>query len=174
VREEGDAEKVIFLSIHADSLHPSLRGAMAYIPAARMRDESYGKSGSAYAARKEFRESPKVSFPWEQRVKSEGLSRSLAKQIVTAFETRGLAVHPFQPVRDKIIRDQKEWVPAVLRYNTVPAKMLLEVCNLNNPEDRRLLQTRNYRQQVAEAIVKGVLGYYGQQTELPSAVAKAK
>jgi N-acetylmuramoyl-L-alanine amidase len=174
VRDEGSAEKVIFLSIHADSLHPSLRGAMAYIPAARMRDETYGKSGAAYAARKEFRESPRVSFPLEERVRSEGLSRSLAKQIVTAFETRGLAVHPFQPVRDKIIRDQKEWVPAVLRYNTVPAKMLLEVCNLNNPEDRRLLQTRNYRQQVAEAIVKGVLGYYGQQTELPSAVAKAK
>ena len=174
VHDEGDAEKVIFLSIHADSLHPSLRGAMAYIPAARMRDESYGKSGAVYAARKEFQESPKVSFPWEQRVKSEGLSRSLAKQVITAFETRGLAVHPFQPVRDKIIRDQKEWVPAVLRYNSVPSKMLLEVCNLNNPEDRRLLKTRNYRQQVAEAIVKGILGYYGQQTELPSAVAKAR
>jgi N-acetylmuramoyl-L-alanine amidase len=173
-QEGGDPEKVVFLSIHADSLHPSLRGAMAYIPAARMRDDRYGKSGAAYAARKEVQESPKVSFPWELRVKSEGLSRSLAKQVVTAFESRGLAVHPFQPVRDKIIRDQKEWVPAVLRYNTVPAKMLLEVCNLNNAEDRRLLQTRNYRQQVAEAIVKGILGYYGQQIDLPAAVAKAK
>jgi N-acetylmuramoyl-L-alanine amidase len=169
----GDPEKVIFLSIHADSLHPSLRGAMAYIPAARMRDESFAKSGAVYAARTEVRESPKVSFPWEQRVKSEGLSRSLAKQVITAFEARGLAVHPFQPVRDKIIRDQREWVPAVLRYNTVPAKMLLEVCNLNNSEDRRLLETRSYRQQVAEAIVKGILGYYGQQTEVPAAVAKA-
>jgi N-acetylmuramoyl-L-alanine amidase len=174
VREEGDVEKVIFLSIHADSLHPSLRGAMAYIPAARMRDESYGKSGAVYAARREFQESPRVSFPWEQRVKSEGLSRALAKQIITAFESHGLAVHPFQPVRDKIIRDQSEWVPAVLRYNSVPAKMLLEVCNLNNPEDRRLLKTRNYRQQVAEAMVKGILGYYGRESELPATVAKAK
>jgi N-acetylmuramoyl-L-alanine amidase len=173
-QDGGDPEKVIFLSIHADSLHPSLRGAMAYIPAARMRDESFEKSGDVYAKRKEVQEAPKVTFPWEQRVKSEGLSRSLAKQVVTAFEAEGLAVHPFQPVRDKIIRDQKEWVPAVLRYNTVPAKMLLEVCNLNNPEDRRLLQTRTYRQQVAEAIVKGILGYYGKSSDLPSVVARAK
>ncbi len=173
-QDGGDPEKVIFLSIHADSLHPSLRGAMAYIPAARMRDESFEKSGDVYASRKEVQEAPKVSFPWEQRVKSEGLSRSLAKQVVTAFEAEGLAVHPFQPVRDKIIRDQKEWVPAVLRYNTVPAKMLLEVCNLNNSEDRRLLQTRTYRQQVAEAIVKGILGYYGKSSDLPSVVARAK
>ena len=27
-------EKVVFISIHADSLHPSLRGAMAYVPGA--------------------------------------------------------------------------------------------------------------------------------------------
>src|SRR5262249_47455189 len=74
VEQDGGApEQVIFLSIHADSLHPSLRGAMAYIPAARMRDESYGKTGAVYAARREFQESPRVSFPWEERVKSEGL-----------------------------------------------------------------------------------------------------
>jgi N-acetylmuramoyl-L-alanine amidase len=74
----------------------------------------------------------------------------------------GLPVHPFSPVRDKIIRNGGQWVPAVLRYNHVPAKMLLEVCNLNNEQDRRLLQTRVYRQKVSEAIVQGLLAYYGQ------------
>ena len=44
---------MVFLSIHADSLHPSLRGLMAYIPAADMRDGSYSKSGGVYASRKE-------------------------------------------------------------------------------------------------------------------------
>jgi len=43
----------------------------------------------------------------------------------------------------------------------VPAKMLLEVCNLANTEDRRLLQTREFRQQIAEAIVAGIVDYYG-------------
>ena len=62
-----------------------------------------------------------------------------------------------------MIRKRREWVPAVLRYNAVPAKVLLEVCNLANREDRRLIQTREFRQQVAEAIVAGLVGYYGEQ-----------
>ncbi|HXO29260.1 MAG TPA: N-acetylmuramoyl-L-alanine amidase [Thermoanaerobaculia bacterium] len=165
---DDDPQKVVFLSIHADSLHPSLRGAMAYIPAARMRDESYGKSGQIYEVRQEFRESPRVEFPWSQRVQSEGLSRQLAKQVIGAIEGLGLPVHPFTPVRDHIIRNRSEWVPAVLRYNSVPSKMLLEVCNLNNELDRRLLQTRAYRQHVAEAVLKGLLAYYGQSASLPA------
>jgi N-acetylmuramoyl-L-alanine amidase len=164
---DSDPQKVVFLSIHADSLHPSLRGAMAYIPAAHMRDDSYGKSGSIYEARQEFRENPRVEFPWGQRVESEGLSRQLAKQVIGAFEEGDLPVHPFTPVRDHIIRSRSEWVPAVLRYNSVPAKMLLEVCNLNNDLDRKLLQTRAYRQQVAEAVVQGLLAYYGQSASQP-------
>ncbi|HEV7786376.1 MAG TPA: N-acetylmuramoyl-L-alanine amidase [Thermoanaerobaculia bacterium] len=164
---EKDPQKVVFLSIHADSLHPSLRGAMAYIPAADMRDESYGKTGPVYALRKEVQESPRVIFPRDQRVESEGLSRELAKQLVASFQAGSLPVHPFSPVRDKIIREGKEWVPAVLRYNSIPAKVLLEVCNLNNDQDRGLLQTRAYRQHVAEAVVRGLLAYYGQGAVLP-------
>jgi N-acetylmuramoyl-L-alanine amidase len=175
ISADKDPQKVVFLSIHADSLHPSLRGAMAYFPAARMRDESYGKSGMVYEVRQEFRESPRVEFPWKQRVQSEGLSRQLAKQVIGAFEELELPVHPFTPVRDHIIRNRSEWVPAVLRYNSVPAKMLLEVCNLNNDLDRRLLQTRGYRQHVADAVVRGLLAYYGQSASLPAVrVAKAK
>jgi N-acetylmuramoyl-L-alanine amidase len=172
VQTDKDAQKVVFLSIHADSLHPSLRGVMAYIPAADMRDESYGKNGSIYTARKEVQESPRVTFPRDQRTRSEGLSRELAKQVVAAFQTGGLPVHPFKPVRDKIIRDNKEWVPAVLRYNSIPAKILLEVCNLANDQDRKLIQTRAYREKVAEAVVRGLLGYYGQDTGAGQKVAE--
>jgi N-acetylmuramoyl-L-alanine amidase len=167
VRGDGDAQKVVFLSIHADSLHPSLRGAMAYIPAAGMVRESYAKEGPVYAARREVRENPRVEFPVEERVKSEGLSRELAKQVIAALNGLGLPVHTFSPVRDRVIRNGNEWVPAVLRYNSVPAKMLLEVCNLNNEQDRGLLQTRSYRQRVSEAIVQGILAYYGEDAELP-------
>jgi N-acetylmuramoyl-L-alanine amidase len=45
--------------------------------------------------------------------------------------------------------------------------MLLEVCNLNNEQDRKLLQTRAYRQKVSEAIVQGLLAYYGQDSGIP-------
>jgi N-acetylmuramoyl-L-alanine amidase len=140
---------------------------MAYIPAAAMVGESYGKAGPVYALRKEVRESPRVAFPLEKREQSEGLSRELAKQVIASFSGLGLPVHPFSPVRDKIIRNGGQWVPAVLRYNSVPAKMLLEVCNLNNEQDRKLLQTRAYRQKVSEAIVQGLLAYYGQDSGIP-------
>ncbi len=161
---------MVFLSIHADSLHPSLRGLMAYVPAADMRDGSFSKSGGVYASRKEVKESPTVSFPREKRVESEGLSRELAKQVVAAFQSSGLPVHPFKPVRDRIIRDSGVWVPAVLRYNSIPAKALLEICNLANDQDRARLQTRVYRQQMAQAVVKGLLAYYGQGAGAPAQV----
>jgi N-acetylmuramoyl-L-alanine amidase len=162
VQEDGDPQKVVFLSFHADSLHPSLRGAMAYIPAAGMTAGSYSKSGPVYSLRKEVQESPRTSVPMEKRVESEGLSRELAKQVIASLNGAGLPVHPFSPVRDRIIRNGGVWVPAVLRYNFVPAKMLLEVCNLNNEQDRKLLQTRGYRQKVSEAVVQALLAYYGQ------------
>jgi N-acetylmuramoyl-L-alanine amidase len=73
-----------------------------------------------------------------------------------------LSVHPDKPVRGKIIRGRRKYVPAVIRFNAVPSKVLLEVCNLANTKDRSLIQTQEFRQQVAEAIVRGILGYYGQ------------
>jgi N-acetylmuramoyl-L-alanine amidase len=167
VQGGGDPQKVVFLSVHADSLHPSLRGAMAYIPAASLRGDSASRSGHAYASRKEVQESPRVTFTEEQRVRSEGLSRELAKELIAAFHAGDLPIHPFKPVRDKVIRNKSVWVPAVLRYNSVPAKVLLEVCNLANDQDRRLIQTRAYRQKVAEAIVQGLLAYYGEDSVLP-------
>jgi N-acetylmuramoyl-L-alanine amidase len=163
-----DPDKLVFVSFHADSLHPSLRGAMVYVPDASLRGGTFGRSGPDYAARREYREKPRVSFSWQERVKSEGLSRDLANQIVRAFRGRGLPVHPFKPVREKIIRRHSEYVPAVLRYNEVPAKVLVEVCNLANPQDREAIQTRHHREEIAEAVVEGLLAYYG-HGDLPGA-----
>ncbi|HEX9734115.1 MAG TPA: N-acetylmuramoyl-L-alanine amidase [Thermoanaerobaculia bacterium] len=169
VRRGGDPLKTIFLSIHADSLHYSVRGAMTYVPAASLTRGDYGKVGQVYQARREVREGPRVSFSWKERVRSEGLSRQLAGELIAAFRRHGLAVHPDQPIRDRVIRCRRcqPWVPAVVRRNAVPAKLLLEICNLNNREDRRLLQTRTFRQQVAEAIVDGILAYYGESAAPP-------
>jgi N-acetylmuramoyl-L-alanine amidase len=65
-------------------------------------------------------------------------------------------------------------VPAVLRYNAVPAKLLLEVCNLANEHDRKLLRTRVFRERVAEAIVAGVLSYFGEGTAAGPAAARGR
>ena len=140
-----------------------------------MTDGSFSKGGAIYTSRKEVQESPRVAFAREERVRSEGLSRELAKQVIAAFAGSGLPVHPFKPVRDRILRNNGEWVPAVLRYNSIPAKILLEVCNLANEQDRRLIQTRAYRQKVAESVVQGLLEYYGEEGGAKATpVAKAK
>ena len=41
------------------------------------------------------------------------------------------------------------------------------MCNLANEQDRKLFQTRAYRQRVSEAIVQAILAYYGQDVDLP-------
>ncbi len=155
------SDKVIFLSIHADSLHPSVRGAMAYIPHAAGTAGTFRKNGAVFTARKEVREQPEVSFSLKERQRSEGLSRDLAETVIAALKREGLDIHPFKPVRDRIFRGKRAWVPAVLRYNAVPAKLLLEVCNLANQEDRTLLTTRAFRQRVAGSVVDGLLRYFG-------------
>ncbi len=156
----GKPEHVVFLSIHADSLHPSLRGAMAYIPDARLREGSFEKSGPAYATRREVQERPRVAYSWQHRVKSEGLSRQLALQVIESFRTHHLPVHPEQPVRQKIYRGRRPWVPAVLRYNEVPAGLLLEIGNLANEHDRKAISSREFRERVAVAIGEGIRAYY--------------
>ena len=143
LRKGVPKEKVVFLSIHADSLHPSLRGAMAYVPAERYVTGSYRKTERVYLARAEVREHPVVRHSEEESLEAEGLSRELAESIVDSFETHHLNVHPFNPVRDSVVRDGREWVPAIIRYNLVPTRLLLEVCNLGNRYDRELIKTRS-------------------------------
>lgn len=155
------SQKVVFLSIHADSLHPSLRGAMVYIPGAQLRGGSYGKSGGIYSQRREVREAPRVNLSRTDVVRSEGLSRQLAESLVASLRGRGVVIHKDKPIRDRIIR-RRSFVPAVLRYNRVPAGVLVEVCNLANHADRSLIQTRRFRQQVAEGLFAGILDYYGE------------
>ena len=154
-------ERTVFVSLHADSLHPSLRGAMVYVPGERFLRERYGKRGEVFASYREWREQPVVSFSRRDRVASEGASTALAGKIVSAMRRSGLAVHPFSPVRTHVIRAGREWVPAILRYNRIPNRVLVEIANLANEEDRELLVTRGFRQSAAEAVAVGLEEYFG-------------
>ena len=157
----GSEDRTVFVSLHADSLHPAVRGLMVYIPGEKYLKSSFGKSSGIYTARREVREAPRVSFSRRDRIKAEGVSRHLAEKIVAAFRSFSLPLHAFQPIRRNVIRGGREWVPAILRYNRIPARVLVEVCNLNNPDDRRLLVTRAYRDKVAQAIVSALVEFYG-------------
>jgi len=163
-------EKVVFISIHADSLHPSLRGAMAYVPAERYVTGSFRKTEQVYLARAEVREHPVVRHSEEESLEAEGLSRDLAESIIDAFDANDLKVHPFNAVRDSVVRDGREWVPAIIRYNMVPTRLLLEICNLGNAEDRALIKTKKYRHAVADAIYEGLVNFFADRDE-PARVA---
>jgi N-acetylmuramoyl-L-alanine amidase len=158
-------ERVVFLSIHADSLHPSIRGAMAYIPGAQYVTGSYEKRQDVYLARAEVREHPLVKHSEEESLEAEGLSRDLAQSIIDSFDERGLKVHPFNPVRDNVVRDDREWVPAVIRYNLIPTRALIEICNLGNKHDRALLKTQKWREDTAQAIYRGIVSFYTDQAQ---------
>ena len=119
-------------------------------------------------------EHPVVRHSEEESLAAEGLSRDLAESIVDAFETHHLNVHPFNPVRDSVVRDGREWVPAIIRYNLVPTRLLLEVCNLGNRADRALVKTPKYRRQIAEAMYAGLVQFFEDRGETPSVIARAK
>ena len=157
----GSGDRTVFVSLHADSLHPAVRGLMVYIPGEKFLQGSYGKSGAPYDSRREVREAPKVSFSYRERMQAEGMSRDFAEKIVASFRASGLPLHDFQPIRRNVIRSGREWVPAILRYNRIPTRVLVEVCNLNNPEDRQLLATTSYRDRVARALVSALVDFYG-------------
>jgi N-acetylmuramoyl-L-alanine amidase len=157
----GSEDKTVFVSLHADSLHPAVRGLMVYIPGEKFLKGGFARMGPIYESRREVREASHASLSRTERVKAEGVSRDLAERIVAAFRADNLPLHAFQPIRLNVIRGGREWVPAILRYNRIPARVLLEVCNLNNPEDRRLLVTPAYRDRVARALVSGLVAFYG-------------
>jgi N-acetylmuramoyl-L-alanine amidase len=95
-------------------------------------------------------------YPESFRSRSEALSSQLGESIVRAAEQSSVPVHPYQPVRASVLRGGSRWVPAVLRYSTVPTAVLIEVCNLNNEQDRELLLSWRFREKLAHAIAAGL------------------
>jgi N-acetylmuramoyl-L-alanine amidase len=96
------------------------------------------------------------------------LSRQFAAALVDSFGAGGVAVHPYQPVRERIIRKGRSWIPAVLRCNIVPVEVLIEVANLSNAADSRRLADPSYRQKVADAYVDALRAYFSGDSTSPT------
>ena len=161
-----DPDKIVFVSLHADSLHPSLRGAMAYIPGGKYRTRRYGNGNSLYSRFEEVRDQTYVSFDAKTRARSEGVTRQFAQQLMRSFRNANIPVHRYEPVRDHVVRRGRSWVPAVIRCSEVPLSLLLELVNLSNSQDRSRLRDPDFREQLARGFVDALLAYYG--TELPA------
>jgi N-acetylmuramoyl-L-alanine amidase len=154
-KQKVNPESVAFVSIHADSLHSSVRGLMVYVPSRSLR-RYRGPSPAKIWPCREAKEAGTPTFPAAFRSRAEALSEQLANSIVTAARRYDIPVHKFKPVRDSVIRGGSAWVPAVLRYNRVPTSVLVELCNLNNEEDREQLLSWRFREKLAHAVVVGL------------------
>lgn len=162
LKQHFRSDRVVFLSLHADARHRSLRGVMAYVPGAAYRSRTYGFSSSKYDRFKEVREKRHVSFSKKSRVRSEAVSNRLANAVVKAFEREKLPVQPYQPVRNRIIRGKSKFVPAVLRGNAIPTKVLIEMVNLSNKKDAKLLSAARDRERLARAVYHSLFLHFGE------------
>jgi N-acetylmuramoyl-L-alanine amidase len=165
VKAGTDPDKIVFISLHADARHPSLRGAMIYVPGAQFRAGTIGYSSPTYLRFKEVREQPRVSYSSRDRVRSEAVSRRFAAAIVKALKKDDLPVQPYQPVRERVIRGGEVWLPAVLKGNAIPTKVLVEMVNLNNPDDAALLGRASDRDRLAHALAGALADQYGSGTK---------
>jgi N-acetylmuramoyl-L-alanine amidase len=134
---------------------------MVYVPGAAGCAGTHGFEGAAYRAYREVRDAPRVSFSRKELVRSEAVSRKLADAVVRQLRAAGLPVQSVKPVRDHVLRGSDSWVPAVLRANAIPAKLLIEILNLSNAEDAALLRSPAKRQKIAEALGTALLSHLG-------------
>ncbi len=153
-------ENVLFASLHADSLHPSIQGNMVYIPDARV----FPRRVEAYSKFRKYLEYKGNHFSFSQKTVQQAQARSLnfANNFIALSRSHGVRVHRQKPIRSVIYRNPKRpYVPAVVRYNRVPTRCLIEVCNLNNRQDRNRLSNAGFRQKIADVFVESVYKTYG-------------
>ncbi|NTV75174.1 MAG: N-acetylmuramoyl-L-alanine amidase, partial [Holophaga sp.] len=156
----GDARKTLFISFHADSLHPSARGTMVYVPGASGVPTSFALGDRRAARVKEMKAGARVSFSARDRLQSEARSRLCAEALLKALGLDDLPVHANRPIRNVIQRSGKSYVPAVIRYNSAATKVLVEVANLTNEDDVENLKDPAFRERYAEAVVNAVKAFY--------------
>jgi len=156
----GDPRKTLFVSFHADSLHPSARGTMVYVPGAVGVPAAFALPPSRSVPVKELALGSKVSFSALERLQGEARSRVFAESMLKALQDAGIPTHENRPIRNVVLRAGKSFIPAVIRYSTAATKVLMEVLNLTNPDDAANLKDPAFRERYAQAMVKGIQAYY--------------
>jgi len=115
---------------------------MVYVPENASDPRSKEKAARLTALR-EWREAPRVEFSRADRLRDEAASRRLAAALLAGLQEHDVGIHEDQPIRDRVVRGRgrrSAWLPAVLRGNLVPAKVLLETVNLGAPRDVELIE----------------------------------
>ncbi len=161
INRDVPRSKTVFLSVHADSLHSSVRGAMIYVPSRYLRpSEPYTVGRSDIKGFAEFKAHPTIRLGNDFKARVEASSRHMAASIIGSLERNDIEVHENEPVRDRVLRGRRAWVPAVLRYTAAGNAVLVEVCNLGNSEDRELIIQYEWREHFARSVVEGLAAAY--------------
>ena len=156
----GDARKTLFISFHADSLHPSARGTMVYVPGASLVPASFNFPASRLVPVRELAGGARVRFSAAERLQDEAHSRLFGQCLLRTLQSNRVLVHDDRPIRNVVLRGGQSFVPAVIRYNRAATKVLLEVLNLTNPDDAENLRNPDWRERFAQAVVQGIQAYY--------------
>lgn len=159
-KSKGDMQKTLFLSFHADSLHPSARGSMIYVPGASLVPYTFALAGAKAGQVAEAKRSARVAFTGREKLQGEARSRQFSEALLTALQRDRIPIHANRPIRNVIYRGRGKWVPAVIRYSTGATKALIEVANLTNGEDAANLKDPDFRERYAAAVVTAIRAYY--------------
>jgi len=126
------------------------------VPSRHLRPSSYTVSRREIQRYAEYRNHPTVRFGPSFTARVEASSRHLAQSILGRVRANGIEIHPYEPVRDRVLRGRRSWVPAVLRYTAAQNAVLVEVCNMGNAEDRANLVDEAWREEFARSVVEGL------------------
>jgi len=161
-----DPRKILFTSFHCDALYNrDLRGAMVYIPGARYRRDKEPRSAvrAAYLCYDEVRTRPYFTSTASERRRDEALSRNFAETLLDELGKKRIKRHSVgDPIRNVIRQDGGiAYVPAVLRNNLIPTKVLVEAANLTNSTDCERVADPEWREMFAEAYVNALKTHFG-------------
>ncbi|HEX9082230.1 MAG TPA: N-acetylmuramoyl-L-alanine amidase, partial [Holophagaceae bacterium] len=123
LRQKGDPKKTLFISFHADSLHPSSRGTMVYVPGAAMVPSHFALNGNRAGRVVEMRRFSRVTFTPRQKLQGEARSRQFSEVLLRALQRADIPIHTNRPIRNAVIRNGAKWVPAVIRYSLSATKV---------------------------------------------------
>jgi N-acetylmuramoyl-L-alanine amidase len=157
-----DPRKIVFTSFHCDALYNGKpRGTMVYIPGASLRSD-FTCDGPSDAKFREAKEGGRYKSTSVERRREEALSRNFAEVLLDELAKKRIRRHlDGDPIRSQIRKSaDKVYVPAVLKNNFVPTKVLVESANLTNREDCLRLADPKWRQSFAEGYVNALLRFY--------------
>ena len=160
IAKHGDPKKTLFISFHADSLHPSSRGTMVYVPGAALVPAHFALNGARAGRVAEMKRFSRVAFTPREKLQGEARSRQFSETLLKTLGRTDIPVHLNRPIRNVVIRNGVKWVPAVIRYSTSATKVLVEVANLANAEDAANLRDPGFRERFAVAVVNAIRAYY--------------